>query len=82
MILKFVPSALQHYSKINVLFVPQSFLVCVFHVLLFGCTFKNLRWSKFLESSTTASPMIIWLFWGVKPHKSITLSACFYLPVL
>ncbi|XP_075733898.1 uncharacterized protein LOC142775771 [Rhipicephalus microplus] len=29
------------------------------------------RWSKFPEPSTTASLIIIWWFWDVKPHISI-----------
>ncbi|XP_049268891.1 gamma-interferon-inducible lysosomal thiol reductase-like [Rhipicephalus sanguineus] len=38
-------------------------------VLRFRCTLKNPRWSKFTEPSTTASLIIIWWFWDVKPQK-------------
>uniref|UniRef100_L7MC53 Putative secreted peptide n=1 Tax=Rhipicephalus pulchellus TaxID=72859 RepID=L7MC53_RHIPC len=41
----------------------------------FRRTLKNPRWSKFPEPSTTASLIIIWSFWDVKPQILLLLSS-------
>ena len=45
----------------------------VARVLRFRCTLKNPRLSKFPETSTTASLIIISWFWDVKPQILLLL---------